>query len=61
MVAFIQNKLQQIIASIVDGSARQSPRKCINNPCGTCAKSITETQKLIKCTFCQKKPPYKMQ
>ena len=54
MVTSIQSKLQQIIENIVDGYARQSPRKCIINPCGTCSKSISKSQKLIKCTVCQK-------
>ena len=50
----IQYKIQQIIDNIDNGYTSKSARKCIINPCGSCKKSITKSQKEIQCSICLK-------
>ena len=47
-----QNKIQEVVDNIDNGFARKLPRKCIINPCETCKKSITKSQKEIQCSIC---------
>ena len=49
-----QYKIQQIIDNIDNGYTSKSSRKCIINPCGSCKKSITKSQKEIQCSICLK-------